>query len=181
MDVLLKGRDKATGRDVVFFLESKFSEYLTWGKHTDISNYVYWKTYSQLFNGGYLDRMGLKYAPMDNNKQYSELASIKGRTHHYTSGIKQMVSHFIGVKNIADTDEYKDYDIYLGEILFRFPEPIDPKGRKFNDYDGLYKTLAEGLNQLSEDKFKVLDQCLTYQDVFKEYDIEESVRLFYSL
>lgn len=40
---------------------------------------------------------------------------------------------------------------------------------------------AEGFNQLSEDKFKVLGQSMTYQEVFKDYDLEEPVRSFYSL
>lgn len=61
------------------------------------------------------------------------------------------------------------------------PDSIDDAQRKFNDYDRLYKTLAEGLNQLSGDKFNVVGQCLTYQEVFKDYDLEESVRSFYSL
>ncbi len=181
MDVFLKGRDKETGRAVVLFLESKFSEYLSWGKHSDISNFVYWKTYAQLFNGGYLDRMGLKYESTDNNDTYSELASIKGYTRHYAGGIKQMVSHFLGVKNVAAEDKYKDCDIYLGEILFKFPETVDPKHIKFNDYNRLYGILAEGLNAISESKFKIVGQCFTYQDVFKSFDLDETVRLFYSL
>ena len=181
MDVLLKGRDKATGRDVVLFLESKFSEYLFWGKHSEISNHVYWTTYAQLFKGGYLDRMGLRYDPMDNNEKYSELASIKGYTRHYAGGIKQMVSHFLGVKNAAETEAYKDCDIYLGEILYRFPESVDPNHNKFNDYTRLYGILAEGLNALSESKFKIVGQCFTYQDVFRSFDLDDAVSLFYSL
>ncbi len=181
MDVVLYGKDSQNGKKVILFLESKFSEYLTWGKYSGISNHVYRKIYAQLNHNGVLERMGLKYEENPDNRAYSDLASIKGNTLHYAGGIKQMVSHFLGVKNVAAGKKYKDYDIYLGEILFRFPGSIEDAQGKFNDYDGLYKTLAEGLNQLSEDKFKVLDQCLTYQDVFKEYDIEESVRLFYSL
>ena len=100
---------------------------------------------------------------------------------HYAGGIKQMVSHFLGVKNTAAGKQFEDYDIYLGEILFKFPDSFEDANIKFKDYIQLYNTLAEGLNQLSEDKFKVLDQCLTYQDVFKDYDLEESVRTFYSL
>ena len=162
-------------------LARKFSEYLTWGKYSGISNYVYQKIYAQLEESGVLERMGLKYEECPDKPGYSDLDSVKGKTMHYAGGIKQMVSHFLGVKNAAAGKKYEDYDIYLGEILFKFPDSIEAAQRKFNDYDGLYKTLAEGLNQLSECKFKVLGQCLTYQDVFKEYDLEESVRLFYSL
>ena len=181
MDVVPYGKDSQTGKKVILFLESKFSEYLTWGKYSGISNHVYRKIYAQLSHNGVLERIGLKYEENPDNRAYSDLASSKGNTLHYTGGVKQMVSHFLGVKNTAAGKQFEDYDIYLGEILFRFPGSIEDAQRKFNDYDGLYKTLAEGLNQLSEDNFKVLGQCLTYQDVFKDYDLEESVRTFYSL
>ena len=181
MDVVLCGKDAQTGKKVILFLESKFSEYLTWGKYSGISNYVYQKTYGQLEENGVLERMGLRYEECPDKPGYSDLDSVKGKTMHYAGGIKQMVSHFLGVKNAAAGKQYEDYDIYLGEILFKFPDSIEDAQRKFNDYDGLYKTLAKGLNLLSEDKFKVLCQCLTYQDVFKDYDLEESVRSFYSL
>lgn len=181
MDVVLCGKDAQNGKKVILFLESKFSEYLTWGKYSGISNHVYQKTYAQLFNGGVLERMGLKYEECPDKPGYSDLASVKGKTMHYAGGIKQMVSHFLGVKNAAAGKQYEDYDIYLGEILFKFPDSIEDAQRKFNDYDGLYKTLAEGLNLLSENNFTVLGQCLTYQDVFKDYNLDDAVRSFYSL
>ena len=181
MDVVLYGKDSQNGKKVILFLESKFSEYLTWGKYSGISNHVYRKIYAQLSHNGVLERMGLKYEENPDNRAYSDLASIKGNTLHYAGGVKQMVSHFLGVKNTAAGKQFEDYDIYLGEILFKFPDSFEDANIKFKDYIQLYNTLAEGLNQLSEDKFKVQSQCLTYQDVFKEYDIEESVRLFYSL
>ena len=181
MDVVLTGTDVQTGRKVILFLESKFSEYLAWGKYSGISNYVYRDTYTQLVDGGVLERMGLNYEECPDNPSYSDLASIKGHTLQYAGGIKQMVSHFLGVKNAAAAKHYEEYDIYLGEILFKFPDSIEDANQKFNVYDQLYKTLSEGLNQLSEDRFKVLGQCLTYQDVFKDYDLDDSVRSFYSL
>lgn len=181
MDVVLYGKDSQNGKKVILFLESKFSEYLTWGKYNGISNYVYQKIYAQLEESGFLERMGLKYEECPDNPGHSDLDSVKGKTMHYAGGIKQMVSHFLGVKNAAAGKQYEDYDIYLGEILIKFPDSIEDAQRKFNDYEGLYKTLAEGLNQLSEDKFKVLGQCMTYQEVFKDYNLDESVRSFYSL
>lgn len=181
MDVVLFGKDSQNGMKVILFLESKFSEYLTWGKYNSISNHVYRKIYARLSNDGVLKRMGLKYEERPGNPAYSDLASIKGQTLHYVGGIKQMVSHFLGVKNAIEGEQFEDYVIYLGEILFKFPESIDKASLKFKDYDQMYMILSEGLNQLSEGKFKVLDHCLTYQDVFKYYDLEESVQSFYSL
>ena len=181
MDVLLFGENTTTKKNVLFFLESKFSEYLFWGKHSDISYYVYGKTYAQLFNGNYLDRMGLKYENNLNTPGYFDLMSIKGQTKHYAGGIKQMISHFLGVQNVSENKQYSGYDIYLGEILYRFPDQIDRGGEKFNDYTNLYKILAEGLNDISNSKFKVLKNCLTYQDVFKDFKLDQTVKIFYSI
>ena len=181
IDVVLIGKDVDTEKKTILFLESKFSEYLTWGKYCDISNHVYEEIYCQLKKGKYLERMGLKFEPSPVNAGYSDLSSIKGNTQHYAGGIKQMVSHFLGVRNVADDKAYKDYDIYLGEILYRFPDSIDAEGDKFNDYYQLYNILAEGLNGLADSRIKVLDHCLTYRDVFKDYELEDAVRAFYSL
>ena len=181
MDVVLFGEDVNTGKRVVFYLESKFSEYLSWGKYRKISSRVYEKIYDDLYNGKYLERMGLKFEDTPGIPGYFDLMAIKGRTHHYAGGFKQMISHFLGVKNIAESGKYSDCDIYLGEILFRFNETIDPKEKKLKDYFGLYEVLAEGLNSLSESKFKVVGHCLTYQDVFRNFNLDESVHYFYSL
>lgn len=181
MDVVLRGVDTSTGNNVILFLESKFSEYLSWGKYSPISNLVYLDTYEKLINGGYLDRMGLRYDSIDMDKCYSELASKSGRTRHYAGGIKQMVSHFIGVQNAIEDKKFKGCDVYLGEILYKFPDTIDPEHKKFNDYTGLYKTLAEGLNAISEDKFKVIGNSLTYQDVFKSFNLDKSVKMYYNI
>ena len=181
MDVVLYGKDSLTGKKVILFLESKFSEYLTWGKYSGISNHVYRKIYAQLCQGGVLERMGLKYEECLDNPAYSDLASIKGNTLHYTGGIKQMVSHFLGVQNVSESSQYSGCEIYLGEILYRFPDQIDSRGEKYKDYANLYKLLAEGLNDISNSKFKVLKNCLTYQDVFKDFKLDQTVKMFYSI
>lgn len=181
MDVVLTGKDIATQKPVILFLESKFSEYLSWACYSGISNSVYGEVYSQLKKGKYLDRMGLMYEDDPENNGYSNLSSAKGRTLHYAGGIKQMVSHCMGVRNAADSETYKNCDIYLGTILYRFPNSIDMESRKFNDYNQIYGILTEGLNDLFGSKIKVLKQCLTYQEVFKSYDLDDSVRTFYSL
>lgn len=172
IDVVLEGHYKESDKEVVLFLESKFSEYLSWGKYSGISEMVYKETYDSLKEC--LQKMELKY-------ENSELTSLTGPTHHYASGIKQMVSHALGVRNAANEDKYKNCDIYLGEILFRFPEEIDSGQKKFNDYTRLYKILADGLNSISDSKFKVISKCLTYQDIFESFKLDEAVRRFYSL
>ena len=180
IDVVLLGNDVKSGKPVVLFLESKFSEYLTWGKYSKISKRVYDKIYSRLSDSGCLTQMGLKIEDNPDEEGYSVLASIKGRTRHYAGGIKQMVSHFLGVQNVAN--EFRDcgIDVYLGEILYSFPDPIDNNHDKFDDYCRLYGTLAKGLNSLAPN-FKVIEQSFTYQDMFREYDLDHAVKTFYSL
>lgn len=180
IDVVLLGADLESGKPVVLFLESKFSEYLTWGKYSKISTRVYEKIYSLLSESGCLEQMGLKIDDNAEEEGYSVLSSIKGRTRHYAGGIKQMVSHFLGVQNVANDYRDSGYDVYLGEILYSFPDSIDNNHDKFEDYCQLYGTLAKGLNGLA-DNFKVVEQCFTYQDVFREYDLDHAVKTFYSL
>lgn len=181
IDVMLVGSNSNTGRKVVLFLESKFSEYLSCGAYSGISKFIYGDIYAQLSNGKYLDRMGLKCKNTPGKPGYFDLMSKKGNTLHYAGGIKQIISHYLGLKNVADSSMSVDCDIYLGEILFRFDDSIDPEGIKFNDYTGLYEILAEGLNNLSDSKLKVITKCFTYQDVFRNYPLDKTVRAFYSL
>jgi hypothetical protein len=181
IDVVLFGKELVTGKPTVLFLESKFSEYLNWGRYSGISNDVYEDTYKQLSSGRYLDRMGLKYIVSAKDHSCSDLSSINGRTYHYAAGIKQMVSHYLGVKTVIETGLYKDADVYLGEILYVFPESIDPDHKKIKDYTKLYDVLAQGLNDLSESKFKIVHHCFTYQGVFKNNKLDAKVRDFYSL
>lgn len=181
IDVALLGKDSTTGKPIVLFLESKFSEYLNWGRYSGISNYVYAETYKQLIKRGDLDRMELKFEESSKNHSYSDLLSIKGRTNHYAAGIKQMVSHFLGVKTALDAGLYKNADVYLGEILYEFPESIDTEHKKIKDYTKLYDVLAQGLNTLSEPKFKIVQHCFTYQGVFKNNKLDAKVKDFYSL
>lgn len=171
IDVLLSGKDK-NGKKVKLFLESKFSEYLNWGKYSGISNEVYGCIYRKLEKA--FDQMGLTYKD-------DALCSAQGYTRHYAGGIKQMISHFIGLKNEIENGKYPDADIYLGTILYEFPEGVDNEHKKLDDYKKAYKTLAKGLNALTESKLKVLEECFTYQDIFKVYQhLDEKVKIFYS-
>ena len=171
IDVLLCGKDK-NGKKVKLFLESKFSEYLNWGKYSGISDEVYGCTYRRLAK--VFKKMGLTYKD-------DALCSAQGYTRHYAGGIKQMISHFIGLKNEIKNGKYPDADIYLGTILYEFPEGVDNEHKKLGDYKKDYKTLAEGLNALTESKLKVLEECFTYQEIFKAYQhLDENVKIFYS-
>lgn len=167
IDVVLCGEDEY-GKKVKLFLESKFSEYLNRGKYTGISDEVYGSAYKQL-ESSFAD-MGLAYND-------GTLCSAKGDTRHYAGGIKQMISHFIGLQNEIKNGKYSDADIYLGTILYKF----DKEEEKFNDYTTIYSRLAKGLNALTESKFKVIENCFTYQELFRDYNLDKNVKIFYSL
>ena len=105
--------------------------------------------------------------------------TIEGREARFTRSRFEIKNNI--PNSTRPSNKYKNCDIYLGEILFHFPEEIDSRHKKFYDYTRLYKILADGLNSISDSKFKVLSKCLTYQDLFKSFKLDEAVRRFYSL
>ena len=177
IDVTLIGKDKQSGRKVTLFLESKFSEYLTHGEKDMISTPVYRDIYHRINKT--LDSIGVTFD--EYSEKYSKLRYKNKKKTHYLEGVKQVVSHFLGVQSVATDERAQNENIYLGEILFKFPEEVDSKHKKFNDYAQAYETLAAGLNSITDSKFKVIGHCFTYQDVFKSFDLDDAVRTFYSL
>lgn len=177
MDVVLIGSNKQ-GESVILFLESKFSEYLSHGKYDKISD-VYDEVYYQLT----ADQQPIDGLEIVRGEDMWSISAAPHRPQQYCQGIKQMISHYQGVqKGFIGSTEDKYDQIYLGEILFKFPEEVDAKHNSYNSYVGLYKQLAQKLNSMNTyKKFKVLDTSLSYQDVLKDYDLDPDVREFYAL
>lgn len=191
MDVVLRGKDEC-GQKVVLFLECKFSEYISTGQYKGISKTAYKVKYENLglINGSStidnvtIDEVedGLVILPKD-KKQI------------YCGGIKQMLSHYIGVSNycsnrngalaehqrfVADPNER----VLLGEVLFDFGPDIT--GQKFENYKNAYTSLARIINEKEgKDGIEMLKEVLTYQDIFviKNSDVikEENIKKFYNL
>ena len=191
MDVVLEGKNK-NGKKVLLFLECKFSEYLKSGKYTGISCDVYSKKYEELglFKPSTLTPI---YATKPTDKNVLELVSSEG--YHYCGGIKQMISHYMGVSNYAEKGEEaleensplkgKTADeILLGEILFQFDPEVDKNGR-CDIYAEDYKKLAERINENNNENpnFRMLKDVLFYQNLGLKYlhNLEEKVKLFYKL
>ena len=170
MDVVLEGTD-VHGHRVILFLESKFSEYLSGGEIQDIS-----PIYNEIYE---------KIAPIGGEIEFktNTLKSInRKRTGHYCAGLKQMVSHYMGITNAingqygskSDTDykELSDATIYLAEIVFPLEHP------KLEDYRMLHADLSQKLNKKaiedifqtkaehSAPSFYIVDTLLEYPDVF---------------
>ena len=176
IDVVLKGKDKARPqKDVHILLESKFSEYLTYGKYSGISKTVYGEIYNSLSDT--LTKMGLKTVEEGADKLC--LTTATGRCCHYVGGIKQMISHYLGAKYYSRRN--LGVVVILAEILFDFGKDQE---NQLADYCQLYEKLAEGLNSLDEgedNSVKVWDKCLTYQELLRGKQLKPRVKLYYQL
>ena len=131
MDVVLRGTDNC-GNKVVLFLECKFSEYLSGGKYDKISKDAYEDTYKGLglFNSNSIN--GVRITSEDDGICISSDSPL------YCGGVKQMLSHYIGVSNyseqrekaLANRTRFKadpDEKVLLGEIIFDFQREIFTK------------------------------------------------------
>ena len=153
--------------DIVLLLESKFTEYLSWGKQTGISDVVYGRYYDEI--KPVLDEMGLTYSHQVDKegckvRGYMNLEAIKGATQVYAPGLKQMMSHTLGASSYAKVKQSSK--IYLASILYRFPSELDCG--KLDNYVEAYRIWVKGLNRLSckPSNLTVLDEPFYYQDVF---------------
>ena len=199
VDVVLTGKD-CEGKDIILFLESKFSEYLAVGQVNIALEYVekHKEIYSDPENNTkektFLDKIGFEFKKKKNEENESFKHQIKryNKTEEvykigpkngsaYSEGIKQMISHFIGLENYLK----KPYDerplpgnaeIYLGEIMFDFSFPKAEK--QLSNYSYYYNKLAEELYKLNKN-IHVLKEPLNYS-IFKELDyINPTIRKFY--
>jgi len=220
MDVVLLGQEicKDNGVDfkpVVLFLESKFSEYyIGVAKHLDISKAYLKNEYGEKVYNELLsvkvdnDESGYKYSKKE-GKDPEKQFRLSVRQEEYLDGIKQMISHYIGVCNLIDKEivkkhaceeEYRKVSdlinngatVLLGSIvfddLFRGAE-----NQFYTNYKLNYKMLAGILNNVSklgvkgEPKVKqltVLEEPLTYTKLVEEmeecnFQLDKKVKDYY--
>lgn len=183
MDVVLEGKN-VQGESVALFLECKFSEYLNSGKYAGISAEVYKQAYTDL---GLFKPSTLE--PIMAREENGELELMTSKPYHYCAGIKQMISHYMGVRNYAERgdnalDENSQFKgkhpdvILLGEILFKFDEKVDPKG-KYGIYAEDYRKLAKTINEKNTvKKLRMLNEILCYQDI-ENSALDVRVKRFY--
>lgn len=196
IDVVLVGKQKNTGLPVVFFLESKFSEYFErLEKQLEISTEYLKNNYSEpIYRSNCVEEMGLHITEQPDDKNFL-LVSDKIC---YIEGIKQMISHYVGVRNFCNMSKKEDTDIenavlsgakiLLGEILFTKgigQLPIGNGKKAFDAYQEKYRILAEALNEqlridgMSE-RVRVLADILSYSQFQNSSCIkEERIKRFY--
>lgn len=182
-----KGSDKCSNVDVVLvgpkaklYLESKFGEYFSRSSdYTDISEEAYGVLYREFFKR---DWETLKCSFGD----AIAISSNDGKP-HYCSGIKQMISHYQGLRTLLSGNEAagkQGKEIFLGTILFDgFGGKLDRKHQHFDDYVKCYGEFLKNAPR-GKDGFKLVDKILTYQDVFDGTEVNRSllparVRQFY--
>lgn len=194
MDVTLLG--KCRDKNVILFLESKFSEYITGvQKHLNINSaYLQEEISIPLYENWMWDKTDEL-----NGKEFS--VSIQGSL-AYLGGLKQMISHYVGVRKFergiqklkqgksAGKDLYdvhnnatkqcvqekvrnfaleKETIIVLGSILFDV-YANDETHTEIQEYGTLYEKL---MKQISDDStcnasgIYILENFYTYQQLFK--------------
>lgn len=172
---------------VVLFLESKFSEYLT-PEAERIRNTYKIEFGDEIYNKEFLELIGMQFIQpkddkKDSQKEYFSIASAPSRPAVYAAGIKQFISHFIGVKNYIAAGPYKsekrrvpnDFKIYLGEIVFDAFN-FTRGERQFENYKNHYNLLVKGLKRLNP-KFEIVEDLLKYSDLQKY--CEPTVKNYY--
>lgn len=198
MDVVLLGEECTTHRAVVLFLESKFSEYyLSAGAHLSGIRNVYLTADE---SKGIYQRIHALGCDIDSGE--SEFA-LSADEPVYLGGIKQMISHLVGVKhrvcnlpttNGGRTDEKQvnnmiasGAQVLLGEILFDRTVgdlPLSSGKPCLAAYEAKYRKLAKVMNDdLTATGFQntaVLPQSIGYSEIVQSgYSLEPKVLEYY--
>ncbi len=193
--VVKEGKDK--GRKVVLFLESKFSEY-----YVDIAGTCDLPAIYMEDNGlshdlykkrELLDALGLEIDSDSKTEKGYKLKVKKGEKIFYIKGIKQMVSHYLGIRNLIQDCKENNTIILLGEILFdnligRLTIGQKNDIRCLESYKGKYKVLVDKIREQlkNSSNFDILSEPLTYSKVFHNseephHEVEKNIRRFYQL
>jgi len=182
------------GDNTILYLESKFSEYLGTGS-VEVKNVNY---YNEMYGeeekmNGKISRTlkdaGFTLRKKEDGKRYLELKDVKP---FYNEGIKQMISHYLGLKTeiTKNPKEYEKKRIILGEILFDFGKLVPIGNEKFIAYNNAYSQLRTGLNNCAkDDKLNIcINQLVSYQEILrlkknKDFltNLPEKIKQFYRL
>lgn len=179
VDIVLLGRNEETKENVILFLESKFSEYIIRVTKAN-KGYEVGKSYfdKDCFSKPIYDALiKADFFELEEGPKFY----LKAKSEKYIEGIKQIVSHYYGIRNFINDDFYeKDNpcrekienhsakEILLGEVLFdNFGNDIKEHYLKpyEEDYCKLAKIINEQPKELNGKKFKVLENTLHYSDL----------------
>lgn len=204
IDVTLLGNDDR-GKPVILFLESKFSEYYLYsgGVSSDISCNYFDNDFSKLvYKDFFLGEA--EYEKKASSKEGYFKLSKKGKS-LYIDGLKQMVSHYVGVKNFMNKEDLIDrpenrgkeavksnyFDknaiILLGTIVFDhiigdFTIKKAEHPTYLESYADEYSKLVEFLNGKEDaEKLYILPELLCYSKIKDSKNVGDDILKFYSL
>lgn len=192
VDVVLIGKNQ-NSEDVVLFLESKFSEYFYPQRSYSISDsYLKDEQAKKYYESDFLSNIGIEIVCKKNgehniftNKDGDKFKiKLKDNGINYLEGIKQIISHYIGVKNYFDSTKEKEdkrklpnnAKVYLGTILFDFNFDKS-KDSVLKTYSELYQKLAHELNNQNEE-INVVSDVIKYSDL-KDFIKNPKIKNFY--
>ncbi len=208
MDVVLIGKDETSNEDVVLFLESKFAEYYLSAGTTcrGISKNYLDNEYTQaLYKKNNIGALELKIEDSKNDPAKFDLVTKDPNEPFYIAGIKQMISHYCGIRNLLASKKYTEKDAYrkekvqekveskiekeksvvmLGEIVFDskigdLKLSSDSKKTCLEIYREKYQELAKiiaAIDNLPEN-FEIVKDLLCYSTIRDK--IEDKVKAFY--
>ena len=178
VDVVLRGEDS------ILYLESKFSEYLSSGS-VEVKKVDYYnKIYERLSET--LKKAGVQLV----TKADKRFLEREDKTAFYNEGLKQMISHYLGVTTEITTGrlDASGKKIALGEVLFHFGNKVPKCAKKYESYKTAYTILKKGLESCAkEDNTNlIINDLTTYQCILRSEsnhqflkNLPESVREFY--
>lgn len=155
IDVVLVGKyvDEPK-QNVVYFIESKFSEYYRTSDSCIVPiYYINDKVWRALYDDKNLKKLGLIKIPLK-SKQNFLIKELSGEPKQFLEGVQQMFRHFIGINNLlCGKKEYnfgkhldlKNADIYLGTVIFQITSNAKPT-KAYSNYQKLETMVASNLN-----------------------------------
>ena len=203
MDVVLIGEDKNDNqKPVVLLLESKFSEYYVGASYSyTISKSYGEREYSKdIYKKESIESIGIERE----DKTNGDFQLVAKGEKVYLEGVKQMISHYYGIRRVLNGEEYKEEGdrnemqtevckaigdekavVILGEILF----DRGIGSLKIGDtccfdsysklYEGLMKVIAKEIKEKEVKRFEVLKDVLKYSDLKDCNQIGDNIRKFY--
>lgn len=187
IDIMLVDKEKKN----ILFLESKFSEYLTRESMYFSHTKYYMKMYDNISET--LKKIGLKHRKdkikdkKGREKEIIRLEIIKKDKPIYCEGIKQMISHYLGVKTECEKGSFKDKNVYLGEILFDFKDWVSVARDCLLSYKKAYESLRKDLQEVAGTRFGMM-KLMTWQGLLNDKSnsrylktLEPDIKAYYRL
>lgn len=191
VDLMLLDEENKT----ILFLESKFSEYLE-PNPTSFSWTDYYENFYNSIKTLLEKQVGIKCTipslRCDNNEKVKKKIRLETMGDPiYCEGVKQMISHFMGVKTMCEKGFFKGKQVYLGEILFDFrnleKDIVPGSNEKLTSYKKVYCSLKDILQNIAGKAFKMTD-FMTWQDILHNdmnhrylKSLEPAIKSFYRL